>query len=60
MMNEELDAKLFRFLIKQMQTNRNKIWSTLLWAQTVNERREALITLMNLENALSETTNEQL
>jgi|688.fasta_scaffold199800_2 hypothetical protein len=60
MMNEELDAKLFRFLIKQMQTNRNKIWSTLLWAQTVNERREALITLMRLENALSETTNEQL
>jgi hypothetical protein len=60
MMEEELDAKLFRFLIEQMQTNRNKIWSTLLWAQTVNERREALITLMNLENALSETTNEQL
>ena len=60
MMNEELDAKLFRFLIEQMQTNRNKIWSTLLWAQTVNERREALITLMNLENAFSETTNEHL
>jgi hypothetical protein len=59
MMEEELDAKLFRFLIEQMQTNRNKIWSTLLWAQTVNERREAIITLMNIEAALSDSKNEQ-
>ena len=58
-MEEELDAKLFRFLIEQMQTNRNKIWSTLLWAQTVNERREAIITLMNIEAALSDSKNEQ-
>jgi hypothetical protein len=60
MMEEELDAKLFRFLIEQMQTNRNKIWSTLLWAQTVNERREAIITLMNIEAALSDSKNEQI
>lgn len=59
-MEEELDAKLFRFLIEQMQTNRNKIWSTLLWAQTVNERREAIITLMNIEAALSDSKNEQI
>jgi hypothetical protein len=60
MMEEELDAKLFRFLIEQMQTNRNKIWSTLLWAQTVNERREAIITLMNIDAALSDSKNEQI
>jgi hypothetical protein len=59
-MNEELDAKLFRFLIEQMQTNRNKIWSTLIWAQTINERREAIITLMNIEDALSDSKNEQI
>lgn len=57
---DKMDAKLFRFLITEMQTNRNMMWNTLTWAQTINERREAIITLMNLKEAFSETNDEQL
>lgn len=58
--DDKMDAKLFRFLIAEMQTNRNMMWNTLTWAQTINERREAIITLMNLKEALSDSNNDQL